>query len=140
MKIYLSLFFVIFFISCDSVDKKFVLINNSKNTISYNISKDSMDKTIVSYYSDMYYHTSENTRIPIDYDFITSKSKKKCMIMGTWENFFNNQNPKGMVFIYFIDSLNIGKKDSLILKNSLIKKYKISYDELVKNNWEYEIE
>ncbi|KAA5536814.1 hypothetical protein F0919_03850 [Taibaiella lutea] len=128
--------FITVLISCELVDNKFTIINNSPNLISYYFTKDSTGKLANEFYS-TYYYTTSNGKIPKEFYFIQSGNKGTIETLGEWDtdtSSFDN----GTAYIYIIDSINIGREDTLTM-NKLIRKYSVTIDYLKAKNWVFEV-
>jgi hypothetical protein len=124
----------------DPTDKKFVLVNNSSNTISYYFSKDTSENSALEFYSEKFYRNPNKGKVAKEFDYIKNNKEKHLSMMGSWESYLNGQFKNGEANLYIIDSIDIGKDYNTIKENKLIKKYKVSFEYMKAHNWRFEVE
>lgn len=125
--------------SCDSVDSKFIFVNHSPVTKSYYFSDDSIGNSAVSFYSQRFYATPKNGNIPKDYDYLKPNKKRGIGMLGSWEDHLDDQFIDSTAFIYIIDSADIGKSAEILVRDSLVSRYKVTSDYMREHNWEFDI-
>jgi hypothetical protein len=121
--IYLYIPCLLLLSGCDPVDKKFSIKNESKNTISFLIAKDSSFNSAAVYFSN----------IKQDFPFIQSYKVYKVPVLSNWEYYIEKEFKDSTVNIFFIDSLSIGMDKDILSKS--IKRYRVTLKEMRERNW-----
>jgi hypothetical protein len=116
------------FISCDILDGKLEVINNTQDTIYYTYSN-----------NDTISHSPiilEKGKVSLRLSRILLPSKS-CHLhtMDTWEEIIES-SPSKSLYIYFYDSRIIRMpKDTFLIHNPYIKRVKLTLEELKALNW-----
>ena len=130
----------VFSFSCsiDPVDTKLIIINNSADTIVYEIVNDSiLPNYRPSIYND--YLTNERGEKILNEtnQVIHPNDSKTPSWPGKWEYFFKNNNPTKKLFLFVFSKQTLLKCswDSIKQTNNFLKRYEFSELELIKLNW-----
>jgi hypothetical protein len=141
MRVYLlSIALTILFTGCDPTDNRFIIINSRSNTVCFYFSRDSSYSSAIEFYSDKFYTISEENSTKKDFDYVKSGESKHVQMIGSWENYINNQFKNGVAYIYTIDSFNIGKEVEMLKESNFIKQYKVTSKLMHQNQWVLKIE
>lgn len=60
-------------------------------------------------------------------------------MLGSWEDHLDDQFIDSTAFIYIIDSADIGKSAEILVRDSLVSRYKVTSDYMREHNWEFDI-
>lgn len=126
--------------SCDPIDEKFIIINNTPNTISYYFSKDSTEQSALKFYSEKFYVNSQGGKIKKEFDYVKSKDEKPIPMMINWEDYLNYEfKERRGVYLYVIDSSDINKEVDVMQNSKLVRRYEITSNYMKANQWRFEI-
>jgi len=132
--IYIFVFVGLAFSSCDSVDLRLTISNKEPNTVSYFLSDSDIDNA-ASLYSTLFLYNSRGEKKFREFKFIKGKAAVHISTLGNWENVLNAKSDSGEMQLYIIDSVDLGKDKTTLIKNKLIRKYIINLKNLKSNNW-----
>lgn len=126
--IYLSVFLLIIFTSCDYYDARLQIVNKTNKAICFDIQHDTVLK-----YPDINhkeYYLSEK---------ISSGETKNCFLPGAtdaWEQFIYDSKDSTMsLFIFDVDTVLKFNWDTIRKYNKYIKRYDLKVESLKKSNW-----
>lgn len=134
-----SLLLCFLLVACDSLDTKFVIINNTASTKSYYFSEDSTSNSAIKFYSELFYTTPKNGNITKRFDYLKPYSKRDIGMLGAWEDHLNEQFVDSTAYIYVIDSSDIGKKPEIMQRDNLVSRYRVTSKYMTENNWKLTI-
>ena len=130
--LYILIFISIWLTSCDQLDRKLQLFNNSKDTV-YFVENDTNYIYKLPYQIN---RDSANLKFHLD-RYIRPFSLVPIGVIGNWEESINNSQDSS-IYIFFFSKELIKKnsKDSSIVKKQLYsKKVKLKVKDLEKLNW-----
>jgi hypothetical protein len=115
-------------ISCDKGDCRLTLINNTSDTIYFELNgEDSIVSYPMQFIGDSVFYSWE----------ILPFNKYSQCIVGNWEDHINSGEDKTIRVYFFINQLiKNTNKDSLLKYQMYSKKIELKVDELKKQNWE----
>ena len=126
-----TLFILLFAQGCDQTDSRFKVINNSRHTISAYLTVDSEGKNAKGYYQKLYFFDPTGIKRLKSFDFIKAGDTGSFPVLGDWDS-EDNFDSRGNIYIYIIDSTDIGKDLNL---DSALRRYHTTLDEMRMNGW-----
>ena len=133
-----SLTFILFVLlltqSCDQTDSRFKVINNAKHTISAYLTVDSGGNNAKGYYEKLYFVDPTGIKRMKSFDFIKAGDTGTFPVLGDWDS-EDNFDSRGNIYIYIIDSADIGKDLNLVALDSVVRRYHTTLNEMRMNGW-----
>ena len=136
-KIFYLLMALITLLSCESVDSRLQVINRSKKTIFFHLSKD----TILNMNSQFVNPNGDIIRTVDLVDVIPPDSSQKVSIIGVgnaWKRYVESNFPDSTLNLFIID-LNTLKqlpKENIITSNEALYRFELHVKDLEKLNWQ----
>jgi hypothetical protein len=141
VKIFLSLFLLITFYSCDKLDDRELRVKNNSDKTIYSILSENDSMNHSGFYYEYQQGFDENKKGDYDTPFIFQEIRKGQTAANHdrpryWEHYFNRlEDRKARLFIIQKDSVQKYGWKMIFKKNSYSKKYDITMQQLDSLNW-----
>lgn len=143
-KIFIFLFLLFHFCSCDKLDTRDIFVKNSSDTVIFSILSDNDSMNSGGFYYEFRDDFDESKRGKYDMPFIFNEIKKGQKDYNGdrpryWDTYFDSlDDKKARLFIVKKDSVDKYGWKEIFKKNIYNKKYLFTIEDLDKINWEIE--
>ncbi|MCF6142045.1 hypothetical protein L1S34_12175 [Flavobacterium sp. K77] len=143
-KIFIFLFFLFHFCSCDKLDTRNIFVKNNSDKIIFSILSDNDSMNSGGFYYEFRDDFDESKRGKYDMPFIFNEIKKGQKDYNGdgpryWDTYFDSlYDKKARLFIVKKDSVDKYGWKEIFRKNIYNKKYLLTIDDLEKMKWEIE--